>query len=445
MGCVYARHKSLWLKFKDETGEIRFKPSGFKLGQEKDAKALLRRIENLVEAGKKVSADGPLTVRKWGESWIKLQREKGIYSADQYEARLRDYVFPAIGHMRLDQVRVGQISEMVAAIKRKKLAPRTVRHIYFTAHTMFEKAVTRELILANPCNIDRDELPAKTDKNPEWRSGAIYTRPEVEALISDDRIPLWRRVFWGLLFLTGERFGEGAARRWRHYQPDATPLGRLVVATSWQSKTKREKETKTGHTRDVPVHATLAAILAEWKLGGWQQIMGRPPTEDDLIVPFPEDGQHLDVQKMRRRLRKDLKLLGYRPRRQHDTRRTFISLCLSDGARKDILKWVTHSRPREDQMDDYTTLLWNPLCEEVAKLKINVRREPVPAVATAGAREVLDGAPEALVTGLVTGARQARGTSASFGEREKGLEPSTSTLARLHSTTELLPRAKLVV
>jgi hypothetical protein len=27
-------------------------------------------------------------------------------------------------------------------------------------------------------------------------------------------------------------------------------------------------------------------------------------------------------------------------------------------------------------MDDYTTLLWTPLCEEVAKLKVRLRREP---------------------------------------------------------------------
>jgi hypothetical protein len=40
----------------------------------------------------------------------------------------------------------------------------------------------------------------------------------------------------------------------------------------------------------------------------------------------------------------------------------------------------------------------------------------------------VDGLPE---TGLF---------QAVFAEREKGFEPSTSTLARLHSTTELLPQ-----
>jgi len=44
--------------------------------------------------------------------------------------------------------------------------------------------------------------------------------------------------------------------------------------------------------------------------------------------------------------------LGIRARRQHDLRRTFISLCLGDGGRSDILRWVTHSRPRTATIDD---------------------------------------------------------------------------------------------
>jgi hypothetical protein len=58
-------------------------------------------------------------------------------------------------------------------------------------------------------------------------------------------------------------------------------------------------------------------------------------------------------------------------RRQHDARRSFISLARSDGARKDVLEWVTHG-PRGDIVDLYTTLPWELLCAEVAKLKIQL-------------------------------------------------------------------------
>lgn len=35
----------------------------------------------------------------------------------------------------------------------------------------------------------------------------------------------------------------------------------------------------------MPVHPVPAAVLASWQLSGWQKLMGRAPTPDDLIVP----------------------------------------------------------------------------------------------------------------------------------------------------------------
>jgi hypothetical protein len=70
--------------------------------------------------------------------------------------------------------------------------------------------------------------------------------------------------------------------------------------------------------------------------------------------------------------------LDIRKRRQHDLRRsaTFISLCLGDGASKDILRWITHA-PEGDVVDDYTTLVWHPLCREVSKLDLRLLRGKV--------------------------------------------------------------------
>lgn len=70
-----------------------------------------------------------------------------------------------------------------------------------------------------------------------------------------------------------------------------------------------------------------------------------------------------------KRFHEDLERLGLRKRRQHDARRSFITLARSDGARKDVLEWVTHG-PRGDIVDLYTTLPWEALCAEVAKLRI---------------------------------------------------------------------------
>jgi hypothetical protein len=60
-----------------------------------------------------------------------------------------------------------------------------------------------------------------------------------------------------------------------------------------------------------------------------------------------------------------------RRRRQHDLRRTMISLARADGASKDILETVTHGA-RGDIMDSYTTLPWANVCAEVAKLRVQI-------------------------------------------------------------------------
>lgn len=51
-----------------------------------------------------------------------------------------------------------------------------MRHIYSVLHRMFEDAVADELIASNPCAIKPEELPAKIDKHPTWRSGPVFTR-----------------------------------------------------------------------------------------------------------------------------------------------------------------------------------------------------------------------------------------------------------------------------
>ena len=154
--------------------------------------------------------------------------------------------------------------------------------------------------------------------------------------------------------LTGAPFGEAAALKWRHDDPTQTPLGRLLITASSDVHKREEKRVKTELTREVPVHPVLARLLAEWKLRGWAETMGRAPTPDDLIVPSRE-GRNRNANTTVRRFHKDLQRLGLRKRRQQDMRRTFISLARTDGARADVLERVAHA-PRGDIMNLYTTL-----------------------------------------------------------------------------------------
>jgi integrase len=98
-------------------------------------------------------------------------------------------------------------------------------------------------------------------------------------------------VFNALVFLSGMRTGEVTALRWRAHDSQVEPLGRLAVSASYSTRLKIEKAVKSKRPREVPVHPTLARVLAAWKIGGWRRMMGFAPGPDDLVIPYP-DGKH---------------------------------------------------------------------------------------------------------------------------------------------------------
>ena len=172
---------------------------------------------------------------------------------------------------------------------------------------------------------------------------------------------------YAIMFFGAMRFGEASALTWRDYDATCKPLGRLVIEKSYSSKSR--KATKTDNPREMPVHPTLAKILA-WKLGGFEAYTGRKPQPEDLVVPSRR-GRCRNANHMLRRFHEDLEQLGIRERRQHDARRTFVSLARGDGARKDLIHLVVHG-PEGDITDDYTTMPWASLCDEVAKARIEL-------------------------------------------------------------------------
>jgi integrase len=395
MGSVFKRgdSKFWWVAFKDLDGKWRNVSS--EETDEQQAKRFLKILERKVqaefEAGITIDS-GPMTVARYAERWIADRKKRGISSANDDETRL-SHAIPMIGSLKLDEVRPKHIRDLVRDLmsatkkdeetgaKVARFAPRTIRHIYGVTRVMFNDAVADELLDISPCVLRerRRELPKKQDADPAWRKSAIYSRTEVERLISEPSLLLVRRVLYGSLFLTGMRISELVARRWRDYDAVVGPLGKLHVHSAYVLKIKREKPTKTGVTREVPVHPTLAKLWAAWRLHGWREWMGRDPEDNDLIIPsqmLPRANRvrfegFFSSTVAWEWLRKDCAELGFAPRRVHDTRRTFISIGRADGASKDLLTWVSHGA-EGDQVGDYTTFPWPELCAEVAKLRIQM-------------------------------------------------------------------------
>jgi integrase len=325
--------------------------------------------------------------------WVNERIADGVPSAKQEKQRVEDHVVPVIGDIKMQDVRPKHARQLVKALRQAPssrggtLAPRTVRTIFFTVKQAFQDAVLDEILQSNPIAVRREDLPVIADKDPAWRQGAVFNVAETETLISSPLIPEHRRVGYGIEFMTGLRTGQVSALKWGDYEPHGEPLGRLVSSVAYNSHLKVVKSTKTKAVFEVPVHPTLAKMLASWKLTGWAKRMGRAPTQDDLIIPTINN-THRDVRKALEDFHEDLERLRLRKRRHYDSRRTFISLAMEAGASKDVLTAITHPRPK-DAFDLYRTLAWLVRCEAVMKLKIELKegtlvRLPRLAVAAGG-------------------------------------------------------------
>jgi len=444
---MYKRGNSLWVAFKDERGIRVCKPSGYKVGEEPAARALLAELERKATDAQAESAvlqverndvtpSGPApnptavapapipgvgtgpTVREYGERW--LQSRAGIETIGDERGRLRNHVFPRIGDLRMREVRPRHIRDFILGLKTSnvhrrgtgkglgtsKVAPRTVRHVFSLVSRMFSAAVIDEVIDTSPVLVAKGVLPKNVDKDPAWRATAMYERGELVRLVSDPIVPPERRMLNAIKGLAGTRHGEAAGLRWSNYFADVQPLGKLVVARSYD-----KDGTKTKISRLVPVHPALAQLLAEWKRSGWVTAYGRAPTLQDLIVPRSVAASSVDdaeapwdngagetlwcANHAHKMFLEDLEALGMRRRRGHDLRRTFITLAQEDGARRDVLQVITHAPNAADIMSLYTTYPWPTLCAEVAKLKIDLPdASPAPG-ASARLRSMPTGVPPA--------------------------------------------------
>jgi len=378
---------NLYLRFTNVYGEAKRPPSGFVVGQEEEAAKLLAKIKRQIEAEKefmkKAEEGGELpttgvTVRLFGQHWNKRRLDdEATEQAAREDAWKLKYIYDYLGHILITEFRTKHGLDFIVWLKKQEgrrgpLGGRTVRSIWSCLHYMLHAAVRAELIPVNPCVVDQKDLPAVEDKDPEWRDTAVFERHEVEAIISDERIPEWRRVLWALLFFTSARPGEAFALPWAQYDTRTAVLGRLTILRAWNTRRKKLGKTKTKRRRLTPVHPTLARILAKWKLSGWAAHMGRQPKTEDLIIPSVAGG-HLRVDDTLDWFREDLAALELpRPnRRQYDLRRSFKSLAEGDGASPELLRWVMWGS-KGDVADGYSSMPWAPVCNEVAKLSVEL-------------------------------------------------------------------------
>ena len=323
---------------------------------------------------KPAAAAPPQTVGEWCAAWVAQQTYE---SAKTDTSAVQLYLLPSpLGRAPLARATAADALDWLVWLKKCSsrkggtLAPRTIRNAANVARRALEDAVARGVLTANPLAALRGKLPAIEDKDPTARATWCLSRETVVALCTSPKLAPDVRLCNALELLTGCRFGEMAAMRWRDWDRTTQPLSRLTITRAIKSVSKTEGRTKTGARKLVPVHPDLQRLLAAWWESGWKATYGRAPTPDDLVVPkagAPTTPRKGTAQS--KEFPNWCELVGAPRLHQHAARHSWITLVQEDGGDGTVLRWVTHAPPR-DSWSNYTRVQWQRLCAEVAKLSL---------------------------------------------------------------------------
>lgn len=283
---------------------------------------LVSYVESKLVTGVRAPIRDLSTVQQIGERWtsgaLALQYPDHIKkktSSKDDRIRLERYVYPHIGDLPMEAVTLDHVEAVMGAIPANKSAG-TRRQIAQVLRRLLGLAVYPLRILAvQP--IPRGFLPKPTKAAFFW----LYPTEEV-LLLGDKRIPIERRLAYGILCREGMRASDLAGLVWEELDLVRGVINLGVHKTS-------------AHTgaRSWVLRPDTAEALRWWR----QQVKGRGQV-------LPISLEHLAVQ-----LRRDLGRLpvrrelvvgqaGRRRLRGHDLRGSFVTVALAQGKSE---AWVT--------------------------------------------------------------------------------------------------------
>jgi hypothetical protein len=161
-----------------------------------------------------VTTDPDRTVAVAGAALIAALEAKGCAKShvETVESHLRVHLVPFFKERALDRIDDEAVTRLLVRLRRSGRAPKTARNIISTLHSVFDLAIRKHWMDANPCKLV--DLPMLKP------SGEIryLTQPELAAVIDlgvpDDEKGVLERPLYLMAAMTGLRQGELLGLRW---------------------------------------------------------------------------------------------------------------------------------------------------------------------------------------------------------------------------------------
>ena len=218
-----------------------------------ELEAMTKLAEKLAaaKAGQQ-AVGGNMTVNAWYKEWKATYKDpKGLTpkSLGMYDEKYNGYIKPAIGHMKLKDVKDVHLQRILNSQAGRSASH--VKKIRMVLQEMFKRARQSRLIPYDPAELL--ELP--TVKQGRRRSITEEERAAILALAERHRAGLWILT----LLYTGMRPGETAALTWSDVDFDHNEI-HVHAAKESGSRAIKGPKTASG-VRDIPIHAALLPHL----------------------------------------------------------------------------------------------------------------------------------------------------------------------------------------
>ena len=320
--------------------------------------------EMLYERRRGMLATGPKqTLSYYLEYWLELRRTRVRESTyTNYAMLIKRHILPALGQVRLQELKVQQIDALYMSKQQEGLSSKTIRCIHNVLHSALNHAVRINLLARNVADVASP--PRKTKK--ERRS---LTQAQVRKLLETAR---GYRIE-GLLTValaTGMRRGELLGLTWQDVNPEQRTLQvqRTVNRIGRRGFVVGEPKTATSR-RQITLPPSVIDVLRQHKARQEEdrKAAGATWEEHDLVF-CNRVGRFLDPATLHEEFTALLKAAGLPHMRFHDLRHTTATLLLEKGIHAKIVQELLGHSTIAMTMDIYSHVLPSIQQEAVDKL-----------------------------------------------------------------------------
>lgn len=276
--------------------------------------------------------DDKQSTGEWLEDWLAGKRSIRATTRRSYEAHVRLYLKPNLGHIAVEKLRPADIAAAYRAIEdakppkgRRAVGPATIRRIHATLRASLTAAVRQQRLPFNPAL--HVELPqAKRPMVAPWEPAELGAFLDAAG---KDRLG----ALYELLAMSGLRRGEALGLRWSDLDLEAGVLTvRQQLVQLGHEVMFGPPKTASGEHRKVDLDThTLGVLLGHQLRQGMERADWGDAYEDQDLVFARENGAPIHPEYATRHFQYLARKAGLRPIRLHDLRHGSASLQLAAG------------------------------------------------------------------------------------------------------------------